>query len=77
MLIESGEFLLPPNFLITYIIMNKYYTVETFNIHIQSLINIMQNNNRLITTKKGKDKLPIFCGNGELVIPIYISHSTY
>ena len=31
----------------------------------------MQENNWVITTKKkGKGKLPIFCGNGERVIPI-------
>ena len=33
--------------------MNEYYIGEPVNIHIQSLINIMQENNRLITTKKG------------------------
>ena len=27
--------------------------------------------NRVITTKKGKGKLPLFCDNGEQVIPIY------
>ena len=31
----------------------------------------MQEKNRVITTKKGKGKLPLFCGNGEQVIPIY------
>ena len=31
----------------------------------------MQENNWVITTKKGKGKLPIFCGNRERVIPIY------
>ena len=31
----------------------------------------MQENNRVITTKKGGGKLPLFCGNGEWVIPIY------
>ena len=25
----------------------------------------MQENNWIITTKKGKGKLPLFCGNGE------------
>ena len=39
--------------------------------HIQSLINIIQKNIWAITTKKGKGKLPLFNGNGELVIPIY------
>ena len=33
--------------------MNKYYPGEPVNIHIQALINIMQWDNRLITTKKG------------------------
>ena len=37
----------------------------------QSLINIIQVNNWIITTKKVKDKLPLFFGNGERVIPIY------
>ena len=34
-------------------------------------MNIIQENNRVITTKKGKGKLPLFCGNVERVIPIY------
>ena len=35
-------------------------------------MNIIQENNWVITTKKkGKGKLPIFCGNIERVIPIY------
>ena len=33
--------------------MNNYYTGEPVNIHIQPLINIIQENNRLITIKKG------------------------
>ena len=33
--------------------MNKYYPGEAVNIHIQSLINIIQDNNLVITTKKG------------------------
>ena len=53
-------------------IMNKYYPGEPFNIHIQSLINNMQDNNWVITIfKKCKGKLPLFCGTGEQVIPIY------
>ena len=51
--------------------MNKYYPGEPVNIHIQSLINIMQDNNMVTTIKKVKSKLPLFCGNGERVIPIY------
>ena len=34
-----------PNFCITYTIMKKYYPGELVNIHIQSLINIIQENN--------------------------------
>ena len=34
-------------------------------------MNIMQVNNWVINKKKGKDKLPLFCGNVERVIPIY------
>ena len=33
--------------------MNKYDPDELVNIHIQSLINIMQENNKVITNKKG------------------------
>ena len=47
-----GEFLLPPIFCITYTVMKKYYTGEPINIHIQSSINIILENNRIITTKK-------------------------
>ena len=60
-----------PSFCITDMIMKKYYPGETFNIHIQSLINIIQENNWAITTKKGKDKLTLFCGNKERIILIY------
>ena len=31
----------------------------------------MQENNCVIITKKGKGELPLFCGNGEQVIPLY------
>ena len=41
-----------PFFGITYTIMNKYYPGEPVNIHIRSLINIILENNRVITTKK-------------------------
>ena len=51
--------------------MNKYYPGEPINIHIQPLINIMQENNWVITTKKGKGKLPLFCGDVELLFPFY------
>ena len=46
--------------------MRMYYMVEAINIQIFS-----QEKNWVITTKKGKGKLPLFCGNGERVIPIY------
>ena len=38
----------------------------------------MQENNWVITTKKGKGKLPLFCGNGERVISksVFILPST-
>ena len=46
-------------------IINRYYPGDPVNIHIQSLINIIQENNWVITIKKGKGKLPLFHGNGE------------
>ena len=53
-------------------IMNTYDPGEPVNIHIKPLINITQDNNRvIITKKKGKGKLPLFIGNGEWVITIY------
>ena len=51
--------------------MKKYYPDEPVNIHIQSLINIIQDKNWVITTQKGKGKLPLFCGDGERLITIY------
>ena len=45
--------LVTPIFYITYIIINIYYLGEPVNIHIQSVINIIQENNWVITTKKG------------------------
>ena len=57
--------------------MNKYYPGEPVNIHIQSLINIIQENNWVITKKKGKGKLPLFRGNVEQVIPIYGSNHKF
>ena len=50
--------------------MNKCYPGESVNIHIQSLINIMKEKNWVITTKKGKVKLPLIRGNGERVTTI-------
>ena len=63
--------LVTPFFCITYNIVNKYYPGEPVDIHIKSLINIILENNRVITIKNGKGKLPIFFGNRERVIPIY------
>ena len=57
-----------PNFLYNIYNNEKYYPGEPVNIHIQSLINIIQENNKVITTKKDKGKLPLFCGNGERLI---------
>ena len=51
--------------------MKKYYRGKLVHIHIQSLININQENKRVIAAKKVKGKLPLFCGNGERTIPIY------
>ena len=63
--------LVTPNFFIKYTIIKKEYPVEPVNIHIQSFINSIQENNWVITTKNGKVKLPLSCGNGERLIPIY------
>ena len=57
--------------------MKKYYPGEQFNTHIQSLINILHEKNWVITIKKGKGKLPKFCGNREWVITIYASKWSY
>ena len=53
MLREIRELSLPPIFII-YAIMKKRYPGEPVNIHIQSLINIIQDNNWVTTTKKGQ-----------------------
>ena len=42
-----------PNFLYEIYDHEKYYPGEPVNIYIQSLINIIQENNWVITTKKG------------------------
>ena len=56
--------------------MNKFYADEAVNIHIQSLINIIWENNWVITIKKGNVKLLFFCGNGERAITIYARGET-
>ena len=49
----------------------KDYPSEPVNLHIKSLINIIQEKNWVISIKKGNGKLPIFRGNGERVIIFY------
>ena len=71
MLREFGEFSLPPNFHITYTTMKNIIQANKLIYIYKSLINIIQENNWVITTKKGKGKLPLFYGNRELEIPIY------
>ena len=56
------ELWLPPIFNITYTIMKIYNPGEPVNIHIQSFLNIIKDNNKVIYTKKGKGKLPLFRG---------------
>ena len=51
--------------------MNKYFPVEPVNIQIQSLINMMQESNWVITTKTSNGKLLLFCGNVERLITTY------
>ena len=53
--------------------MKKYYPGGIFSIHLQLIINIIQNKNLVVTKKTGKGKLPLFHGNGEQVIPIYVN----
>ena len=52
MAIYFEEFLLPPLFRITYKTTKIYYPGEPVNIHKQPLINIIQDNNKVINTKK-------------------------
>ena len=52
-----------PQFLYNIYDQEKYYQDKPFNIYIQSLINIIEENNRVITAKKGKVKLALFYGN--------------
>ena len=69
--------LVTPIFCITYTIVKKYHPGEPVNIHTESLINIIQEKNRAIKTKKGKGKLPLFFVNGEQVITIYGGSSVF
>ena len=43
----------------------------------QSLINDIQENNWVISKKKGKGESPLFCGNREQVVLIYDVDSTF
>ena len=47
------KIIVTPNFCITYIIANKYYPGGTVIIHMQPLIDIIQENNWVNTTQKG------------------------
>ena len=49
----------------------KYYPGEPVNTHIQLLIYIILGTIVLLPPKKGKGKLPLFCGYGGQVIPVY------
>ena len=60
-----------PQFLYNIYDNEKYYPGGPVNIHIQSLMNIIQEYNTVISPKEGKGKLPLFCGNRERVNPIY------
>ena len=54
-------------------ITKTYYPGEPVNIHIQSLINIIQEKKWVITTKDSEGKLPLFCSNRSWVIPVYVT----
>ena len=66
-----------PNF--SYNIYNhkKYYPGELVHMHIKPLMHIIQEKIGLLPPKKGKGKLPLFCGNGEWVITIYAVGEPY
>ena len=57
--------MLPPIFLYSINDNENNYPGEPVNIHIKSLVNIIQESNWVIITKKGKGKLLLFCGNRE------------
>ena len=44
-------------------IIKNYYTSVPINIDIQLLLDVIQENNWVITTKNGECELPLFCGN--------------
>ena len=72
---ENLEFFFTPDFSYNINDNEKYYPGEPVNMYMQPLMHMVQENNRVITTKNGKDKLPFLCGNGEWVIPIYDRHT--
>ena len=49
-----SRILVNPNFIYNIYNIEKYYPGKPVNIHTQSLINITQENNLVINTKKGK-----------------------
>ena len=63
--------LVSPIFLYNMYNHEKYYPNEPVIMHIKPLITIIQEKIWVIATKKGKGKLPLFCGFGEHAIPIY------
>ena len=69
---EVENYYYPLFFRITYTIIKKYYPGEPVNTHIQKLIIIIQEKNRVIITKRGKVKSPFFHGNVERLIPLYV-----
>ena len=66
--LEPGKIIMDST---SYTIMNTYYPGEPVNIHIKSFIDIIEEKNWIVTTKKGKGKLLLFCGNLEQVITLY------
>ena len=66
-----GELFLPPIFLYNLCYHEKYHPCEPVNIHMPLLLNIIQENNRVVITQKVRGKLTLFCGNRKLLFPIY------
>ena len=71
-----GELLVLPILMYNIYDYKKYYPGKPVNIYIQLLINSIQGNNRVIATKKGKGKLPLFRGKIEWVITFYDPNHT-
>ena len=66
-----GELSLPPIFHTTHMIMKNNIQVNQSIYIYKALINMIQENNLVLSPKKGQGKLILFCGNGERVFPIY------